>query len=92
MSDRDVAGSPPGVLLWASTVALTGVVLLRCVVGISPDLYWDIDPRSPGAEATTFLGPAGAIWLDTLTLVLAGVALAAHILTSPLSWDALSEN
>ena len=55
------------------------VLLVPLVVPMVPALYWDVDPRSEAGRATmTVLGPAGAAWLQVVTVLLAagGVGVA----------------
>jgi len=63
------------------TAMVLAAVLVRCVVGIAPQLYWDIDPRSPRwiSSVMTF-GPGGLAWLNSASLLVAAAALGAHVL------------
>ncbi len=84
-SDRRLAvADPPDhwqTALMVCTALVLGVVLIKCVVRIWPDLYWDWDPRSPQGEGpNAALGPAGLAWLNVLSLLLAGISIGVHVL------------
>ena len=67
-------------LLTVLVVAVLALVLVRCVVGVAPQVYWDVDPRSVVAPtASTVLGPAPAAWLNVLSVAVAAAALAGHV-------------
>lgn len=62
----------PWILAWA-VLALT---LVQTVVSISPDIYWDIDPRSrTQGYVNTMIGPSLLAVLNTLSVLVAGAAL-----------------
>ena len=64
----------------AATVAVLAPILIQCLVGIAPELYWDVDPRSSMANIPiTVLGPAATAWLDVISILLAAAALAVHV-------------
>ena len=62
--------------------AVLVVVLIRCLVNISADLHWDWNPRSePGSLPVTSLGPAGLAWLNSASVLVAGISLAVHAMS-----------
>lgn len=64
-------------LVW--TLAVAALAFVPAVVGISPNIYWDVDPRSDaGAAATMVIGPAGHAWWAVLCALVAAGALATH--------------
>lgn len=81
-----------GRLLLPLTLMLLALVLVRCVVAISPELYWDVDPRSAaGAVDVIFMGPTGAAVLDTLSVAVAGASLLLHVLAGgSLRWGSIT--
>lgn len=58
------------------TLALLTVVLFQCVTPVSPDLYWDTDPRfrSPTDVNATF-GPSDLAWCNFLCAAIAAATL-----------------
>jgi hypothetical protein len=64
------------------TLALLTVVLFQCVTPVSPDLYWDTDPRyrSPTDDNATF-GPAGLAWCNFLCAAIAAATLLLRAVT-----------
>lgn len=67
-------------LLTVLAVAVLALVLVHCVVGVFPVVYWDVNPRSAaGATAATALGPASAAWFNVLSVAVAAAALAGHV-------------
>lgn len=66
-------------LLIVPAVAVLALVLVRCLVEVSPDIYWDVDPLSPSGVPGTALGPASSVWLNVLSVAVAAWALAAHV-------------
>jgi len=68
---------PPG--LTALTLGLLGVVLLRVLVPVSPEIWWDADPLARGQGLVNImLGPAAGGWLDVGAMLLAAGILGAH--------------
>ncbi|MEX2216158.1 MAG: O-antigen ligase family protein [Phycisphaeraceae bacterium] len=67
-----------------AVAVMLGLVFIRCVVPMSPNLYWDSDPRQAAAATLDLdgqelsplaFGPAGAAWLEVLTILSAGIVL-----------------
>jgi len=77
-------------ILLAVTLGVIFLAMIRCLVVVFPELYWDVDPRSSmAAELGSVLGigPVGAIVLDTLSVAMAGMAMIVHgRLGGRLSW------
>lgn len=69
--------------LMAATLAVLTMVLLRAQVGQSPDIYLAADPRSDLLEVgqTLVLGPASTAWVHVLSVLVAGCALGAHVIS-----------
>jgi hypothetical protein len=76
------------------SLAVLALAMVRCVVPITPNLYWENDPRLaarlnddagkplPGEEAilpAQFLGSSGTALLDALSVAVAGIALLVHV-------------
>ncbi len=75
-----VATEPRRTLLTLAAVAMMTPVMLACLVPFTPQLYFDVDPRSAvGMSPATSIGPAGAAWWHVLSVVIAGVAVAVSV-------------
>lgn len=62
------------------TAWLLVLTLVQAVVPISPQLWWDVDPRlNPEGMPVTSLGPTAMAWLHVAILILAGVAMVLHV-------------
>lgn len=82
-------------ILTALTLAVLVLAFVRCLVPLTPNLYWENDPRQmtqlhsaaqsdllsedAGEIPVQFFGPAGAVMLDTLSITIAGLALLVHV-------------
>lgn len=68
------------------SLAIVLLVLLRCLVPVTANLYWESDPRLvagglAGQEpALMYFGPAAVAWLDALSLLAAAAAMGLHVL------------
>ncbi len=66
--------------LFIVTVLMLAAALLACAVRISPQVYFDVDPRSPsGRQPVTSLGPAPQAWLHAGVVALAASGMALHL-------------
>ena len=78
--------------LMISTAMVLAAVLVKCVVGVAPQLYWDVDPRSPRWLPTVMtFGPGALVWLNAASLLVSAVAIGAHVLSGGrvARWSAL---
>lgn len=70
------------VRIWLPRIAAAAVVvtvLLPCLVSFTPELYFDVDPRSDAGQVlATALGPLGTAWLTVYTLVAAAFAMGVY--------------
>ena len=65
----------------AVALAVLVVILLPCLVRISPVHYFDQDPRGvPFEPQLIALGPTGAAWLHSATVALAGIAMVVSVM------------
>ena len=68
-------------LLMVAVLGVLVVVLIQGLVNQSPNIYWDVDPSSDTATAADIrLGPRGISWLHVLSVAIAAVAMAVHVL------------
>ena len=55
-------------------ILLIAISIIRCVVGFSPDIYWDVLPGMDDMPVTMF-GPLGTVLLDWLSVLVLFLAL-----------------
>lgn len=61
------------------TLIVMTLAMLRCLVMVFPQLYWDVDPRSQlEGQVLTGMGPVGASLMDMLSVVAAATAMFFH--------------
>lgn len=66
--------------LFGLAALMLTAALLPCVVSFSPQVWFDVDPRSPQSQAPiTTLGPAPQAWYHACVVALAAACLAYHI-------------
>lgn len=67
---------------WLPRIAAVAValpVLLPCLVSFTPELYFDVDPRSDsGKVLATALGPTGTAWLSVYALIATAFAMGVY--------------
>src|SRR5437870_4862027 len=62
-----------------STLVVLGLALVQALVSISPDIFWDVDPRSELARVpVTVFGPTAVAWINALSVIAAAFAMVAH--------------
>ncbi len=70
----------PRRLIAPAAVALVLPVLVPCWVVVLPRLWFDVDPRTPGADVISTLGPGGFAWLAAFGVAAALFALLIHVM------------
>lgn len=67
--------------VWLILPVIVALVWVRALTPISPDIYWDVDPRSSLARdvPVTVIGPTLLAWLNTASILAAALALLAHL-------------
>ncbi len=65
-------------LVPAAAVLLVLPVLVPCWFVVLPRLSFDVDPRTPGADVVTTLGPAAFAWLACFGVLASALAVALH--------------